>query len=393
MKDILIDLKGIIDEEGDPESFVLCEPCLGSLLPGRMPALAIANHLFLGDVPAELKDLTPVEESMIGLCRACAIIVQLKGGLLGTFQDEHSTSSAANLQRALRGHIIVHPQWPAVVSELLPPSIEDIVAPICVVYMGLNAPSTEWLRKKARPLLVQADKVWWTLIWLKAHNYLYQNITINHDVLDEIKGLPSLPVHVEFVDSNDGDDVLTSGYANQSGSMDTRCMNQTDNDIPFESVLIGDVDLKASANELRAAATQHFECATKSFLEMPHDPAPENEFCNLSLFPKLYPTLFPYGLGGFEDQRCKQPLSFKLQVKHFLNLADTHFQVHHLFTFLAFNIMQCRQVLWQSSAKVKKTNFQQTAEMFAGISPEDIESVTNRFVHGDNKTAYSDSEW
>jgi len=154
LKDILVDPKGVIDEEGDPESFVLCEPCLGSLLAGRMPALAIANRLFLGDVPAELKDLTLVEESMIGLCRARAIIVRLKGGLLGTFQDEHSTSSAANLQRALRGHIIVHPQRPDVVSELLPPSIEDIVAPICVVYMGSNAPSAEWLRKKARPLLV-----------------------------------------------------------------------------------------------------------------------------------------------------------------------------------------------------------------------------------------------
>ena len=59
----------------------------------------------------------------------------------------------------------------------------------------------------------------------------------------------------------------------------------------------------------------------------------------------------------------------------------------------AFNIMQRRQVLWQLSTKVKRSNFQQTAEMFAGISPEDIKSVTNRFAGGDHTTAYSDSEW
>ena len=26
-----------------------------------------------------------------------------------------------------------------------------------------------------------------------------------------------------------------------------------------------------------------------------------NEFCNPDLFPMMYPTLFPYGLGGFEN--------------------------------------------------------------------------------------------
>ena len=45
----------------------------------RMPSLSIANRLFIGNVPEELKDLTAIEESMICLCRARAIIVQLKG--------------------------------------------------------------------------------------------------------------------------------------------------------------------------------------------------------------------------------------------------------------------------------------------------------------------------
>jgi len=75
LKDILIDLKGVIEEDGEPESFVLCELCSASLSAGRMPALAITNRLFLGDVPDELKDLMTVEESMMGLCRACAVIV------------------------------------------------------------------------------------------------------------------------------------------------------------------------------------------------------------------------------------------------------------------------------------------------------------------------------
>ena len=33
-----------------------------------VPDLALSNHLFLGDVPSELKDPTVVKESMIVLC-------------------------------------------------------------------------------------------------------------------------------------------------------------------------------------------------------------------------------------------------------------------------------------------------------------------------------------
>ena len=73
-------------------------------------------------------------------------------------------------------------------------------------------------------------------------------------------------------------------------------------------------------------------------------------------------------------------------------MRDDRFQTHHSFVFLVFNILQRRQVLWQSGAKVKRRDFHQTAELFAGISPEDIETVTNRFARGDDQTAYTDSE-
>lgn len=172
----------------------------------------------------------------------------------------------------------------------------------------------------------------------------------NHQVLNEIDTLPSLPVHVEFSQESD-DDAVTSGYQ-KCGGLDKCDCTQTDDNIPFETVLIADVDPKASSNKLHAAAICHFKDINKTYLEMPHDPDPENEFCNPTLFPKLYPTLFPYGLDGFEKQHRLLPLSLKMQAKHFLNLADDRFQVHHSFTFIIFNIMQCQQILWQSNAKI-----------------------------------------
>ena len=45
------------------------------------------------------------------------------------------------------------------------------------------------------------------------------------------------------------------------------------------------------------------------FIQMLHDPKPVNEFCNPSLFPMIYPTLFPYGRGGFDDHQRLARLS------------------------------------------------------------------------------------
>jgi len=47
------------------------------------------------------------------------------------------------------------------------------------------------------------------------------------------------------------------------------------------------------------------------FLQIPHGDKPANEFYSPDLLPMTYPTLFPYGLGGFEDAKRINALSFK----------------------------------------------------------------------------------
>ena len=65
--------------------------------------------------------------------------------------------------------------------------------------------------------------------------------------------------------------------------------------------------------------------------EIPHDSKPMNEFFNPALFPMIYPTLYPYGLGGFEDSYHEVRVSLERHVKHLFNLSDRQFQEHHLF--------------------------------------------------------------
>ncbi|KAJ7887453.1 hypothetical protein B0H13DRAFT_1554651, partial [Mycena leptocephala] len=123
---------------------------------------------FLGPVPSELKDLTVIEEAMIAHCRSKCWIIQLKA--------EGEDVVLQSTQHGIKGHIIIYPQQPFKVADVLPPSVEEITAPVCVLFVGSSAPTPEWLREHAKPLAVNAGRVRKALLWLKQHNPLYRDI-------------------------------------------------------------------------------------------------------------------------------------------------------------------------------------------------------------------------
>jgi hypothetical protein len=101
--------------------------------------------------------------------------------------------------------------------------------------------------------------------------------------------------------------------------------------IPFESVVVTNVEGLTSSDELRKAAVDHMKLLGNNYVGIPHDRDPVNEFINPSLFPMTYPTLFPYDIGGCEKRR-KTPLGMRTHIKHFLfNLSDRRFQEHYSF--------------------------------------------------------------
>ncbi|KAF5326511.1 hypothetical protein D9611_000714 [Ephemerocybe angulata] len=96
----------------------------------------------------------------------------------------------------------------------------------------------------------------------------------------------------------------------------------------------------------------------------------------------IYPTLFPYGIGGLENRGRKAALSFKRHVKHLLTLHDSRFQEHYSFPFTVFNILQRRAILLHTSLKVKRSNFKKVAASFASVSPEVLQSVSEQIGKG-----------
>ncbi|KAJ7645050.1 hypothetical protein DFH06DRAFT_897293, partial [Mycena polygramma] len=247
---------------------------------------------------------------MIALCRAKCWIIQLR--------DDHSSNIMA--QRGIRGHVIVYPQRPSAIAQTLPPSIDDIITPICVIFVGAKAPTAEWLRTKATPLIVRKERVQKALAWLKIHNHLYKDVAINNAVLDELPAETILPVHIEHIVPDAAMESTVSDYVptvDISTAPDlSEILRPPSSDIPFSSVVVADVDPHASSNILKSAALKHLKQAGSNYIEIPHDPGPMNEFKNPDLFPLMYPTLFPYGLGGLENPDRRTPLGFKTHIKH-----------------------------------------------------------------------------
>ncbi len=125
----LLDPAGIVGVDTGEPMISLCKSCKGALKNNKTPALSMANMNYMGPVPEELSSLTIIEESMVALCRTKCIVVQL--------QDDSETQSKKTVkQRGTIGHMIVYPQRPGAVAEMLPPSIEEITSPVCVIFIG-----------------------------------------------------------------------------------------------------------------------------------------------------------------------------------------------------------------------------------------------------------------
>ena len=122
------------------------------------------------------------------------------------------------------------------------------MAPICILFVGSSPPSSEWLHTKAKPLAVHVDKVCKALIWLKAHNPLYADIEINHDVLNQLPTDNILPFHVEHVHPLKDGDALTLRYDMALAPTDSS--DHSNVNVTFQKLIITDVDGHASSNEL-----------------------------------------------------------------------------------------------------------------------------------------------
>ena len=101
-----------------------CPICVESLEKGNMPTLALANGLWIGEIPNELQDLTYAEQLLISRVRHNRCIVQVSSGMY-----------------KMRANAISFSNPMPKIYNILPPPIEEMDEVLAFIYTGPCKPT------------------------------------------------------------------------------------------------------------------------------------------------------------------------------------------------------------------------------------------------------------
>ncbi len=236
-------------------------------------------------------------------------------------------------------------------------------------------------------LFVRKKKVIAFLYFLKQFNNEYKNINIDLSIADLYPDHGLLPdIDNRIVKSSILDDIAPELFDEETAGIEDHpsvCLSSTTATpskpiVVLESTGVCDPECTAIPGRcLTASALRNLVPKLKKVPDLVISNKYEaiNEYDNPSLFPGMFPTLFPFGLGGFDDKTRIQKISFPQQLDYFLDTKDRRFRYHRSFIFIALNIIQRRTAHLYTHFTVNKPNFLSVAEKLTKISSKTIISA------------------
>ncbi|KAF7332332.1 ATP-dependent DNA helicase [Mycena kentingensis (nom. inval.)] len=396
-----------------PETFI-CLQCKAALDRGETPAHSLANNMWIGEVPFELRILTLPERLLVSLNFPAAYIVKLY-----TKEGSPATTNAA-----LRGNVSTYRlHAPAVAGmltgNLLPQPVSLLASLIAVTFVGKQLRPLYGLK---RILQVRRQRVLDALRWLKSNNPLYAAYEIDEarthdmpedDVPDEIS------MNVRYSDDTDAVEREHSGYVPESMSavadpedgedLEGQELDLAELQPDFPTDDAGDTT-QASDPIIPIRANGVVDVGADAVTDLdlfghgaenlvPAFAPPEeqewyrvrrgdtfvNEYARLdkngerfdggpgnpNLLLGAFPTLFPYGRGGIEVQRNRK-VTFEAHVRWALQYDDRRFRKDLHFVFLVFGVYQKRQVCRASVLQIKRSSWNQNRSAFESITVNDL---------------------
>ncbi|KAF8321875.1 uncharacterized protein EI90DRAFT_3131532 [Cantharellus anzutake] len=157
----------------------------------------------------------------------------------------------------------------------------------------------------------------------------------------------------------------------------------------LQNVVATDLDMRdANTAQITAAALNHLKRSNSDIgahIQVRHGAEPVNHYSDPHLLPLLYPTLFPYGIGGYHRNR-RASLSLEKMATHVFSLADHRFQEHYSFLFVIFNIIQRQRTSLYCKLKTSQAAFDRVATAINAVSADALNSIADRLTRGDYST-------
>ena len=297
------------------------------------------NNMDPGPVPEELKGLTEIEEMLIAQVFTVMSVYRLRGG-----------------QNGYRGNVINFPQDIQEFTKRLPrnPSSLEI---LLVRRQSGNDPTG------FRDFIVRRSKVENALLWLKANNHLYEDITIDDEVLQSLPANGSIVSHLRQI---------------QDGIVDKN--RSEDEETEDEPISHSFVPLLPSTHSEEAAisdALDHVQSNNPHLLWPEIEGIPINEFQTPGYMARAFPTLYPYGKGDLRSQRTWDILPAEY-FKHLLWYKDGRFARHTRWRYFALNSTLRWRALQEGRVYVKQ---------HLNEGQLDVSDIQEMIGNGDNQLA------
>lgn len=331
----------------------ICQSCLFALRNRALPQLALANGRWLGAVPVELRELNFMEKVLIARYRHnCCIIRVHKGGY------------------KLRANAVVFAQPVAKLLTVLPMKREELDSVVAVLFTGSVAPTSSDFKRT--PFLIRRRYVWRALVWLKLNHCDYIDVQLSeHNLHTYADGeLPVAYFHQKTTDAEPEETLASSDRTKPTGTEDGA--------VPLSVHGVTDTTLGTlSYDEQVLTALRHLRNGG-NVLSVGRKASPESVYDNPQLFPGMFPWLFPYGYGGFGNERVMFKIPLVRHVRSLLMYADRRFQEDAYFPFIVFNQSQIRQSSVGGYLLTERKNFGQVANKILDLDPSALEGLIER---------------
>lgn len=344
------------------ESNIICQTCNVFVRKHALPPNALANGLWVGPVPPQLKDLTWAEKIVIARVRTGIFSIKVACG-----------------PRKMKANVIAFQQPIPTVYDILPLPLCDLDEVLAVLFVGPCVPSASELEEMKRtPALIRRNIVKNALEWLKNNHRDYKSVEISYRNLNTYPegDVPvSICVIPKKTDTNKTPE-STSVYdkEEEDGSESGPC--------PYTvSGLMGPHLWTKGYKNLGAIALGHLGRGQK-MLALGHASEPESIYHNPSLYPSMFPWLFPYGLGGLENENIEKKISTLRHKRHLLLYHDKRFQLDPFFSIVALNHEQIKNSSKSTFIVTKQSRFSAIAQRINSIDQAVLQDVVQRYKSG-----------
>ncbi|KDN38232.1 hypothetical protein RSAG8_09631, partial [Rhizoctonia solani AG-8 WAC10335] len=315
-----------------------CYDCLKAINSNRLPALALANRMWIGTIPPELTDLTVPEQILVrfryiipdATSISCILVIY------GYQKIEINDAALADLpDNAVPDEIIAAIQYEQDITKAQRES---------EAYYHNDLP--------AQLNLLETE-----------------NDTTQRNVMGNPEAPPSMNIRSSSHD--DHDDAVPDAIPLQYlGTIPT----------DLSKVSTEELFLYGLANGSRKESKEGGYAVRPSRMPVPDfgrtkpgtDGASKFVERNLSIY--AFPFLYPYGEGGIETER-EVPVSLQDHIRANLQYCDRRFRTHPTWPFVFFGLLQKRQALNAARTQTRRKDFDQAATVWATLKQDDFDEA------------------